>query len=1057
MDMPASSRRPMRPVPRLLVLPLALSFALLAAACGDPAHPGSDAGFDDWVPTDGGHQPNRPDAGEPGEPDGGDLPDAGPRFDVEILSATPPRGQLSGGTVVALSGYGFVDGFAESGGLAASEQTSISFGGNPALDLTVIDDDTIEVRSPPGVRGLADIVLTNPNGTAVCEGCFTYFEAVEVFRVTPAQGATDGGDAITITGKGFVTGVLVLVGGSEATDVSVAADGLSLTARTPPGVAGSADVGVVGASSSSFLSRSFVYVQPMRVEAVEPAALPLSGGSSVTVRGEAFSADAVVSFGGVQAETTFVSATELQARVPAGAAAGAVDVRVQARRGAATLSDGFTYFDPDQRALRLWGVSPTRGPATGGTCAQGAATCLRLTGSGFDAGAPQVLVGGASATARLVDDHTIEVDLPAGAPGVVDVQVRNARGGALLEDAFAWVAPLSLSAVSPGEAPASGQPGTTATLSGVGLSADCRVRIGAKEATVVGANGGGTQLTVQVPAGSSGARDVVVSCGQPGSPLFREARLDGAFRFRSPLKLLQVTPDTGAIAGNMQVTLYGSGFDSGLVAWFGEKRSAAVEVRSPHVAVVRTPRAERAGSVDVRVEQGGVSDVLRAAFGYVDPTNVLGGGSGGPMLGTLNVTVLNNTPGMGGPVEGATVAINGNQLFGLTDSRGQVTFSDPSLLKPVTITAYKQKHATSTIARIDARNVTLFMQMNEGEGQPGNPGPMPEVATFTGRVCGFKTPPGLELGAGQRLEARVYMSARYVYALPPFGSRAQPLVVLNDCGSFHIATRRYGALALYAEFGISDTSVSPATFTPLLMGIRRNVEAVPGVQVTGADIVLDMHLDVSVPVRVQPAAPPPGQVVMNQVYSYLDLGGEGALLLGQTQSLDDQFLFERHPRVSGEGIVFLNFAGTADLASGDMYPPYSFFYRRQYGDLTGGVDIGPMLAFTRVTTPASGGAFNGTMSWSFSGGQRPDVQQLWVDQPAGLSMKPIWEVVLPGAEQTVSLPTEALGALEPGAFMYWTLMTARAPRFDYDRFGFQQLGINSWTSFTQDYGYFVLP
>ena len=41
-----------------------------------------------------------------------------------------------------------------------------------------------------------------------------------------------------------------------------------------------------------------------------------------------------------------------------------------------------------------------------------------------------------------------------------------------------------------------------------------------------------------------------------------------------------------------------------------------------------------------------------------------------------------------------------------------------------------------------------------------------------------------------------------------------------------------------------------------------------------------------------------------------------------------------------------------------------------------GVDIGPMLAFTKLTTPTQGGNFTGTLAWQTTAGQAADVQQV---------------------------------------------------------------------------------
>ncbi len=1034
---------------------LALAPLLVLVACG-PA----SSGPGDVVDSDGGEVVDA-DAGTP--VDGGASIDAGTSdggsatTPPTIRSLTPPRGQLSGGTLVVLSGRRFVEGFAAVGGLEASTQTRITFGDNAAVDINVIDDDTLEVKAPSGPRGAVDVTLTNPNGTATCRGCFTYFESIELTRVSPTQGTTRGGEPITLTGKGFIPGVTVLVGAEAATDVIVAADGLSLTAKTPPGVAGNMDVGVVGPNSAAFLRRSFIYVAPLSVERVSPPGVPLVGGVDVTITGEGFTSDADVLFGNVPASAvTVVSEKSIVARAPAAAVAGAVDVTVKNRRAQATLRGAFAYLD-SSREVRLFAVSPRQGPAPGGTCAQGASTCLELAGSGFSGQGLSVRIGAQATAFSVVSDNLVRVDLPPGAPGVVDVQVRTLRGGALLPGAFAYLAPLSIDSISPAFADASGTPVASSTLTGAGFDGTCRVFVGPAEAAVTGVAADGTSLTFTIPSGSPGVRDVRVTCGAPGGVDERSTVLTGSFEYTAPLGLLQVDPETGAIAGNTLVAVYGAGFGPGMKVLFGRNEATQVEVKSPQVALVRSPKGS-VGMVDVTVKSASGSEkTLPAAFGYIDPTNVNGGGSGGPMKGILNVTVLNSTPGMSGPVDGVTIVVNDDQLKGTTDARGQVTFSDPSLLKPVTITASKAKFATSSVARIDARNVTLFLQMNDGEAASGEGPPMPGPGTFQGRVCGFKPPPGVTLAPGQNFEARVYASAAYVYSAPPFRYPPTPVTVTNDCGAYSLSTFRYGALALYAEYGIADNSVSPATFTPILMGIRRGLESAPDRVVPGVDIVLDMHRDVSMPVRVLPAEAPAGQVAVNLVFSYLDLGGEGVVPLASTSSTQNDFVFEKHPRVSGEGLMFLNVAAIMDLTTGNANPPYSFYFRRQYGDLAAGVEIGPMLAFTQRVTPQDGGVFTGTLAWRYLDGQRPDVVQVSVEQPMGLFSKPIWDVVLPGTEQTVSLPTSALGGVPSGALMYWTITTARTPRFDFNRFGYQQLGVNAWTSFTQDFAAFTTP
>jgi len=976
--------------------------------------------------------------------------------------ATPPRGPVAGGTVVLLYGKRFVDGFAAFGGSQASLQTTVAVGGNSVIDPMVIDDNRIEIRTPPGQAGDTDIVVTNPNGTATCAKCFRFYEVVTVASVQPAQGSTRGGEPISVVGGGFSAGALVLVGGREATGVVVAADGKSLTGSTPPGQAGGADVEVVGPNSSGRLRRAFVYIAPMRLYSVDPSGGAAAGGTAVVLTGEGFTADTTVAFDGAAATgVSFVSETEIRATTPAGPAGHAATVKTTARRGQqASLAGAFAWWSAASRDTVLLAVSPRRGPVQGGTCAAGPATCLTLVGNGFTAADLEVRVGGRAAqVAQVVDDRTVRVDLPPGDPGPAAVQVRTARGGAVLDaasdGAFSYVVPLALGEVQPKEGAASGSPATTVTITGTGLSADCRVSIGAGEATVLSASADGTQLVATAPSGSSGSADVRVSCGDPGSASFLEAALAGAFEFTAPLSILHVEPDSGAIAGNTSVDVLGGGFRTGLQVIFGRSAASTVDVKSPHLATVRTPRGDE-GTVDVTVKLDGAQEVLRAGYGYTDPTNLLGGGSGGPMRGILNVTVWNSTQGMSGPVDGATVSVNGDQLTGLTDDRGQVTFSDPLLLKPVTITSTKDKFAPSTIARIDARNVTILMQMNELDGDPSMPPGVPG-AVFRGRVCGFKKPASLQLGDGQHLEARVWASAPYVFAAPPFRYQDPPVVVSSDCGTYALSPRRFGAMAIYAEYGIADESeVALKPWTPLLMGIRRGQEASPSKVVDGLDIVLDMHRDLDVPVVVQPARTPPGALVANLIFSYLDLGGDGAIVLGEEGTFSNSFVFGNHPREGGEGLIFLNVATVLD-STGNPGPPFSFFYRRQYGDPAAGVQIGPMLSFTQLRSPAEGGTFTGALGWGFHGGEMPDVQQITVEQPLGLGSKPIWDVVLPGSEVSVTLPPTAMSRVPEQAVLFWTVITAKSPRLDFDRFGYQQLSVLDWTAFTQDWSMATTP
>ncbi len=84
------------------------------------------------------------------------------------------------------------------------------------------------------------------------------------------------------------------------------------------------------------------------ITAVQPARGGVSRETTMTIAGNHFPPDAQVRLGATQnLLTTFVSATLLQARVPAGLAPGLYDLTVTGSTGTATLPDAYTVFDSD--------------------------------------------------------------------------------------------------------------------------------------------------------------------------------------------------------------------------------------------------------------------------------------------------------------------------------------------------------------------------------------------------------------------------------------------------------------------------------------------------------------------------------------------------------------------------------------------------------------------------------------------------------------------------------------------------------------------------------------
>ncbi|TMC54777.1 MAG: hypothetical protein E6J20_02240 [Chloroflexi bacterium] len=169
--------------------------------------------------------------------------------------------------------------------------------------------------------------------------------APTVASVAPNSGPAGGGTSVTITGTNFTGATAVAFGSSAAaaftvntatqiTATSPAGSGVvSVTVTTPSGTS-------IGSGASQF---TFVSLVPT-VTSVAPNSGPVSGGTSVTIKGTNFTGATAVAFGGSAAAAFTVNgATQITATSPAGS--GTVHVTVTTSNGtsASTPADQFSY------------------------------------------------------------------------------------------------------------------------------------------------------------------------------------------------------------------------------------------------------------------------------------------------------------------------------------------------------------------------------------------------------------------------------------------------------------------------------------------------------------------------------------------------------------------------------------------------------------------------------------------------------------------------------------------------------------------------------------------
>jgi hypothetical protein len=1020
-------------------LPLALAAALCVSLLGCPngGSPRRDAGEEDAGELDAGH-----DAGTVDPVDGGEA-DAGVPPELAILKVLPPRGPATGGISVLLQGSGFVRGVANRA-TEAKKRTTLKFGSNVAQDFQVIDDGTIDVRLPPGKAGLAHVTIENDNGLFVCSACFTYYDELVLSQVSPKEGPLRGGTVVTLGGQGFTSDVEVLFGAYRAPEVTVVS-ATELRAVAPRGAAeGLVDVVVFSKNGVGSQRRVFRYVADLRIGDITPPTGPVAGGTPVTLTGQGLEGATQVLFGDQPAQSFTVDGpTQLTAVTPAGASLGAVAVTVQTPRDAWTVRDGFTYAQAGG-PFALYGLFPHVAASDG-------STVVTITGQGLDDPGLELRFGGALGTVVAQQDTWAQVLVPARGASARKVDV-SAQVGTdapkVLEEGLTYR--LSLAAIAPDRGPVAG--GQAAVVSGEGLPSDAESFLGALAAQTLSATE--TQLSLLTPKGQGGPpTDLWVR--EQADPE-NEAVLPGAYTFEEALLVGRVQPDRGAIAGGTLVTVLGTGFGEGTVVSFGTLKAKDVKVVDAHRLTCRTPRAGAVGSVMVTVERAGQRDELPGGFSYFDPRSISGGLSGGPLAGTLNVTVLDSTEGAyGAPVPLATVVLGADPFTpfqGPTDSRGQITFSDPTMVKAQTVTAFKEGYETVTVTAVASENLTVYIARTGGDGEPSPPPPGPPPSTISGRVTGFKAP--RPLGEGESLEARVFVSQRSLFAGPPYRgppSRGQEKwQVVKDGGEYVVLTRS-GLWATYAVLGVANRFTN--TFEPYLMGIRRGITVSPDFPATGQDIALNMHLGLTVPITIDGPLMAGGFFpAANELFGWIDLGAEGFIpnpnnwgtgtsAASAIRSTATSFSFPHFPFLDGSNFLFLNLAGNGGY-------PESFFFRRQPGDLSKGLTIGPMLQGSTVLEP--NGTFTGTISWVTDPGPTPDIHQVEIIKQTMGGTVTVWSMVLPGTESQVTLPPAAVQKLtdeEQGEILYVVLVSSRSAKFSYNQWTYDSLSLISWSSY----------
>ena len=386
------------------------------------------------------------------------------------------------------------------------------------------------------------------------------------------------------------------------------------------------------------------------VNSLKPSNGPAAGGNTIAVVGNNFTGATAVNFGSTPATSfSVISSGQINAVAPSGS--GAVDVTVTTPGGLSPTVSGDVY----KYVPSVTSVSPTSGPTAGGTT-------VTINGTGFS-GATGVSFGGTAATFSVKSSSQISVTAPAGVAGTVDITVTTLGGTSATStnDQYTYVAPPTVTRVSPSSGPATG--GTSVTIAGTNLTGATAVSFGGTAATSFTVNSA-TSITASSPAGT-GAVDVTVTIPGGGTSATNSSDV-----FKYVPSVTSVSPASGPTAGGTSVTINGTGFTGATAVSFGATAAGTFTVNSSSKITATAP-AESAGTVDITVTTPGGSSATSASDNYAyvaAPTVSSVSPTAGPTAGGTSVTIT------GTNLTGATAV-----KFGATNATGLTVNSATSI------------------------------------------------------------------------------------------------------------------------------------------------------------------------------------------------------------------------------------------------------------------------------------------------------------------------------------------------------------------------------------------
>ena len=473
---------------------------------------------------------------------------------LSLTSFTPLAGPAGGGTLVTVTGSGFID------------QPSLRCTFDSQTVSAVYVSPTSLVCASPPLLATGNVTLGVANNAAdyvYATPTYAYYPAPSVASVSPSFIPIGSATAVTVSGSGFtVSSLAVFCGFNSTAGQLTATNSTNVTSSTvtcpsPAPVSTTTYRLLLSINGGSDWLDTGLYLHAytlVSLSAVYPATVSVSSNVLLTVTGSGFVSNTAIvcSTAGTITPATYINATTMLCLAPYSSTPGTVLLSLLASGGLAYSSNSLslTY----QPVTTVLAPSPTTLLSTGGTLtfsASWVSTSLQLfcLFAPSSSAVPAVVLTSTSfscSTPPLQPTTTASVRVLSSYQPTIDYSFT-----------FVTVLPPAVLTVSPSSGQIAG--GTLVTVSGINLllPATCQFTMGGLTYTVSASSASATQLTCLTPAfSSSGLATVQVNTLPAGT--YTTSSTATFYYLPAPV-LWSVSLPTVPLMGGVLVTVTGSG------------------------------------------------------------------------------------------------------------------------------------------------------------------------------------------------------------------------------------------------------------------------------------------------------------------------------------------------------------------------------------------------------------------------------------------------------------------------------------------------------------------